>query len=99
PKPLLLGLAGAGLFVAALDAYVVVTLLPAMIADVVVTIERVEQATPIVTGFLCRYVVAMPLLGAFSDARGRAPVYAMCMVAFGAGSVVTATSGLWGFAG
>jgi MFS family permease len=95
----LLGLAGAGLFVAALDAYVVVTLLPAMIADVGLTIERFEQATPIVTGFLCGYVVAMPLLGAFSDARGRAPVYAMCMVAFAAGSVVTATSGLWSFAG
>jgi len=30
PKSVLLGLAGAGLFVAALDAYVVVTLLPAM---------------------------------------------------------------------
>jgi MFS transporter, DHA2 family, triacylglyceride efflux pump len=95
----MLGLAGAGLFVAALDAYVVVTLLPAMIADVGVTIERFEQATPIVTGFLCGYIVAMPLLGAFSDARGRAPVYAICMVAFAAGSVVTATSGMWSFAG
>jgi MFS family permease len=94
-----LGLAGAGLFVAALDAYVVVTLLPAMIADVGLTIDRFEQATPIVTGFLCGYVVAMPLLGAFSDARGRAPVYSICMVAFAAGSVVTATSGLWAFAG
>jgi MFS family permease len=98
-KPLLLGLAGAGLFVAALDAYVVVTLLPAMIADVGLTIERFEQATPIVTGFLGGYVVAMPLLGAFSDARGRAPVYAICMAVFAAGSAITATSGLWSFAG
>ena len=99
PKPGLLGLAGAGLFIAALDAYVVVTLLPAMIADVGLTIDRFEQATPIVTGFLGGYVVAMPLLGAYSDARGRAPVYAACMVAFAAGSAVTATSGLWSFAG
>ena len=99
PKPVLLGLAGAGLFIAALDAYVVVTLLPAMIADVGLTIDRFEQATPIVTGFLGGYVVAMPLLGAYSDARGRAPVYAACMVAFAVGSAVTATSGLWSFAG
>jgi MFS family permease len=99
PRSLLLGLAGAGLFVAALDAYLVVTLLPAMIADVGLTIDRFEQATPIVTGFLCGYVIAMPLLGAYSDVRGRAPVYAACMVVFAAGSAVTATAGLWGFGG
>lgn len=99
PRPLLLGLAGAGLCVGALDAYVVVTLLPAMITDVGLTIDRFEQATPVVTGFLGGYVVAMPLLGAYSDAHGRAPVYALCMAAFAAGSAVTAMSGIWGFAG
>jgi MFS family permease len=98
-RPALLAWAGAGLFVAALDAYVVVTLLPAMIGDVGLTVEHFEQATPIVTGFLGGYVVAMPLLGAYSDARGRAPVYAACMVAFAAGSAITATAGLWSFAG
>lgn len=98
-RPVLLGLAAAGLFIAALDAYVVVTLLPSMIADVGLTIDRFEQATPIVTGFLGGYVVAMPLLGAYSDARGRAPVYAACMAVFAAGSVITATAGLWTFAG
>jgi MFS family permease len=98
-SPVLLGLAGAGLFVAALDAYVVVTLLPSMVADVGLTVEHLEQATPIVTGFLGGYVIAMPLLGAYSDARGRAPVYAVCMAAFALGSVITATAGLWSFAG
>jgi MFS family permease len=92
-------LAGAGLFVAALDAYLVVTLLPAMTADVGLTIDRFEQATPIVTGFLCGYVIALPLLGAYSDVRGRAPVYALCMAVFAAGSAVTATAGLLNFAG
>jgi MFS family permease len=98
-KRVLLGLAGAGLFVAALDAYVVVTLLPAMVGDVGLTIEHFEQATPIVTGFLAGYVVAMPLLGAYSDVRGRVPVYAACMAAFAVGSAMTATAGLWDFAG
>ena len=98
-RPVVLGLASAGLFFAALDAYVVVTLLPSMIADVGLTIDRFEQATPIVTGFLGGYVVAMPLLGAYSDARGRAPVYAACMVAFATGSAITATSGLWSLTG
>jgi MFS family permease len=94
-----LGLAGAGLFFAALDAYVVVTLLPAMIGDVGLTIERFEQATPIITGFLAGYVVAMPLLGAYSDARGRIPVYLACLGAFAAGSAVTATAGEWSLGG
>jgi MFS family permease len=99
PRAVLLGLAATGLFIAALDAYVVVTLLPSMIADVGLTIEHFEQATPVVTGFLGGYVVAMPLLGAYSDARGRAPVYAACMLAFAAGSAITATSGLWSVGG
>jgi len=96
---ILLALAGAGLFLAALDAYVVVTLLPAMMGDLGLTIEHLEQGTPIVTGFLAGYVVAMPLLGAYSDVRGRVPVYVACMTAFAAGSVMTATAGLWDFAG
>jgi MFS family permease len=99
PRPVILGLAGAGLFIAALDAYVVVTLLPAMMGDVGLTVDQLEKATPIVTGFLAGYVIAMPLLGAFSDARGRGPVYVACMAAFAAGSVITATAGLWSIAG
>ncbi len=98
-RALLLSLAGAGLFIAAMDAYAVATLLPVMIADVGLTIDRIEQATPLVSGFLTGYVVAMPLLGAYSDARGRAPVYAACMAVFAAGSVITATAGLAPFAG
>jgi MFS family permease len=98
-RALLLGLAGAGLFIASMDAYVVVTLLPAMIADVGLTVDRIEQATPLVTGFLGGYIVAMPLLGAYSDVRGRAPIYVACLAAFAVGSVVTATAGLWSFAG
>src|SRR5260370_333588 len=69
-----------------------------MSGDVGITIENFEQATPIVTGFLAGYVVAMPLLGAYSDARGRIPVYVVCLAAFALGSVVTATSGLYSFA-
>jgi len=57
-----------------MDAYAVVTLLPQMLGDLELPIDRIEAASPIVTGFLGGYVVAMPLLGAYSDARGRLPV-------------------------
>src|SRR5260370_19263660 len=70
-----------------------------MMSDMGLPTERLEQATPMVAGFLGGYVVAMPLLGAFSDVRGRVPVYVACLAAFAAGSVMTATAGLWGFAG
>src|SRR2546426_11053068 len=41
----------------------------------------------------------MRLLGAYSDARGRIPVFLACLAAFALGSVITATSGLFGLAG
>ena len=85
-----LWLAAAGLFLAALDTYAVVTLLPQMLAAVEVPVDRLEAAAPILTGFLGGYVVAMPLLGAFSDARGRLPAYAAAVGIFAVGSSLTA---------
>ncbi|MDQ6742990.1 MAG: MFS transporter [Candidatus Dormibacteraeota bacterium] len=85
-----LWLAAAGLFLAALDTYAVVTLLPQMLAAVEVPVDRLEAAAPILTGFLGGYVVAMPLLGAFSDARGRLPAYAVAVAVFALGSTLTA---------
>lgn len=91
-RALRLGLASAGLVLAALDAYAVVTLLPQMLDSIDLSINDIQAATPILSGFLGGYVVAMPLLGAFSDRRGRLPVYAAAMAIFGAGSALTATS-------
>ncbi|HEX6350561.1 MAG TPA: MFS transporter [Candidatus Dormibacteraeota bacterium] len=88
-----LAVAAAGLFLAALDAYVVVTLLPRMLSDVDLPVDRLEAASPIITGFLAGYVVAMPLLGAASDLRGRLPVYLASLAVFGLGSVLTALAG------
>lgn len=96
-RRLRLGLAATGLLVAALDAYAVVTLLPQMLDGVDLSIDQVQAAAPIVTGFLGGYVVAMPLLGAFSDARGRLPAYAAGLAVFGLGSVVTATAPMLGW--
>jgi MFS family permease len=89
-RPVQLWLAAAGLFLAALDTYAVVTLLPQMLAAVEVPVDRLEAAAPILTGFLGGYVVAMPLLGAFSDARGRLPAYGAALGVFGLGSALTA---------
>jgi MFS family permease len=82
--------AAAGLLLAALDTFAVVTLLPQMLAAIDLPVDHVEAAAPILTGFLGGYVVAMPLLGAFSDARGRLPAFTLALGVFAAGSAVTA---------
>jgi MFS family permease len=89
----------AGLFVAALDTYVVVTVLPAMMFDLLVPVDRIEQATPVITGFLLGYIVTMPLLGAVSDRYGRGRVYIASLAVFAAGSLLTATAGVLGTPG
>src|SRR5207302_2477342 len=82
---------------AALDTYVVVTLLPRMMFDLVLPLDRLEQATPVITGFLVGYIVAMPLVGALSDIHGRGRVYLASLALFGLGSLLTATAGLTTF--
>jgi MFS family permease len=84
--------AGAAVMLAAADTYVVVLALPSIMNDVGVGLERLQEATPIISGFLLGYVAMLPLLGRLSDVYGRRPVFVACLAAFAVGSLLTAAA-------
>ena len=68
-----------------------------MMFDLALPLDRLEQATPVITGFLVGYIVTMPLTGALSDIHGRGRVYLASLAVFSLGSLLTASAGLTTF--
>jgi MFS family permease len=61
-------------------------------AGVGLSIDELQRAAPIVSGFLLGYVAMLPLVGRVADLRGRLPVLVGSLVVFGLGSLVTAAA-------
>ena len=88
----LLGLAAVAVMFAAADTYVVVLALPDMMGAVGLSVDELQRAAPIVSGFLLGYVAMLPLIGRIADLRGRTPVLVAALVLFALGSLVTAAA-------
>jgi MFS family permease len=88
----LLSLAAVAVAFAAADTYVVVLALPDMMTAAGLTIDQLQRAAPIVSGFLLGYIGILPLIGRIADLRGRLPVLVGSLMIFAIGSVVTAAA-------
>lgn len=91
-----IGAGSLAVLLGALDTYVVVTIMRDIMAPppagVGIPINKIQQVTPIITGYLLGYVAAMPLLGRASDRFGRKRLLQTSLAAFAIGSVITALS-------
>ena len=88
----LVSVAGAAVLLTSADTYVVVLALPAMMTDLRIGLDQLQQATPILSGFLLGYVAVMLLIGRLSDVAGRRPLLFACLAVFAFGSLVTASA-------
>ncbi|MBM3934161.1 MAG: MFS transporter [SAR202 cluster bacterium] len=82
-----------GVFIAADDQTVVVTVLPRMMVDLGVQVTELDHASWSITGYLLGYLAAMPLIGRLSDAWGHRRMFILSMLLFMAGSAAVALSG------
>ncbi len=90
PRRALLTVASVAVALAAADTYVVVLALTDMMAGVGLGIESLQEATPIISGFLLGYVAVLPLIGRLSDLLDRSRILLACLAIFVVGSAVTA---------
>ena len=84
-----------GTFVTALDQTVVITALPAIMADLKIPILRFESVIWVVTAYLLGYTAVMPLLGRLADVHGYRRVYLLSLAVFAIGTALVALTGQW----
>ena len=83
----------AAVFLGALDQTVIVAALPAVVVDLQIPFDQIDQAAWVVSGYLLGYTVALPVMGRLADVRGRRLTLAASLAVFAVGSIGCAISG------
>ena len=81
-----------GVFIAADDMTVVVTLLPDMMSDLRVGVSELDRASWSITGYLIGFTATMPLMGRVSDRAGYRRAFLIAIGIFTLGSALVALS-------
>ena len=87
----------AGVFIAADDQTVIVTVLPEIMLDMKIPINELDRASWTVTGYLLGYVAAMPLMGRLSDVWGHRRIFMWSTALFMLGSAAVALTSSLGW--
>ncbi len=96
PNPrLVLALVCLPVFIGALDLTIISAVLPAVISDLKLPIQKLDDATWVINGYFIAYAIGMTFMGRVSDLWGRRLVYLICLAVFFVGSWFAAQSGGW----
>ena len=87
----------AGVFIAADDQTVIVTVLPEIMLDMKIPINELDRASWTITGYLLGYVAAMPLMGRLSDVWGHRRIFMWSTALFMIGSAAVALTSSLGW--
>jgi EmrB/QacA subfamily drug resistance transporter len=90
---LTLALVCLAVFVGAVDLTIVTAVLPAIMADLNVSIDtELNRAAWVISGYLLAYTISMTFMGRVSDLYGRRAAYLICLAIFVGGSAFVAAA-------
>ena len=81
-----------GIFIAADDQTVIVTIIPEIMNDMNIPPNELNKVSWSITGYLIGYISAIPVIGRISDIYGKRKIFMLCIIIFLIGSVLVALS-------
>jgi len=81
-----------GIFIAADDQTVIVTIMPEIMNDMNIPFTELNKVSWAITGYLIGYISVIPVIGRISDIYGKRKIFMICTTIFLIGSILVALS-------